>query len=337
MSAQLALNSPIRADGLRPVDASHDLLQVADLIEQAFAGELESSGRRSLQDLRALARMGPFTQWLARSDPYLQDVLGGFVWQADDRVVGNITVQRADSYGARWQIANVAVDKDWRGRGIGRALMQAALARIREQRGSWAALQVRTDNPVALRLYEQLGFQPLTEEMVLQLDRLPSWLEPADPPAGLRTYHSREWQTRYTLEASCRSELAQWWRPIRSHDFMQLAESRISEKLWELAGRNRMQRWIIDGAHGGFAAWLAIDARRWAGVHQLSFSVHPAVRGQYERPLLHRALTFLRDYPRWPVRVEHSGDHREMREAFQAAGFRVVRNHLAMRRKMQET
>lgn len=334
MSAQLALNSPISPDGLRPLDPFKDLNQVADLIEHAFAGELEPSGQRSLQDLRALARMGPFTQWLARSDPYLQDVLAGFVWQGDGRVVGNITLQRGDSYGGRWQIANVAVDKNWRGRGIGRALMEAALARIEEQHGSWAVLQVRTDNAAALTLYQHLGFQPLTEELVLQLDQVPAAAPAAEPIAGLRAYHHSEWQARYVLESSCRSELAQWWRPLRSHNFIQVTESRLGEKFWELAGRNRIRRWTLDGAHGGLAAWLEVDARRWNGIHRLGVTVHPALRGRTEDRLLGHLLTFLDDYPRWPVRIEHSGEHPQMIEALHAVGFHLVRNHMAMRRKM---
>lgn len=334
MSAQLTLNSSVSADGLRPIDPLRDLAQVADLIEEAFAGELEPSGRRSLQDMRALARMGPFTQWLARSDPYLHDVLGGFVWQADGRVVGNITLQRGDSYGGRWQIANVAVDRAWRGRGIGRTLMEAALARIEEQHGSWAVLQVRNDNPPALALYQHLGFQPLTEELTLQLDQVASSTSPAQPIPGLRAYHHSEWQARYVLEASGRSEFAQWWRPIRSHDYMQVTESRITEKLWELAGRNRVRRWVLDGAHGGLAAWLEVDARRWDGIHRIGITLHPALRGQMEALLLAHLLAFLHDYPRWPVRIEHSGEHPQLLEALSTAGFRVLRNHLAMRRKL---
>ena len=75
--------------------------------------------------------MGPLVGLMARSDPYLEDVLGGFVWIEDDRVVGNVTLQRMDSYGSRWQIANVAVSKDYRGRGIGRALVTTAVERIK--------------------------------------------------------------------------------------------------------------------------------------------------------------------------------------------------------------
>jgi ribosomal protein S18 acetylase RimI-like enzyme len=336
MSAQLAIDQRTSYRGLRPLDPRKDLNQVADLIEEAFTGELEPGGIAALRDLRMLSRMGPLVGLMARSDPYLEDVLGGFVWIEDDQVVGNVTIQRLDAYGSRWQIANVAVTKEYQGRGIGRALVEAALDRIAERRGSWAVLQVRADNAVARNLYQRLGFEGLTEDMALQLDRLPAQTPQVEPPAGLRPYLPGEWQARYTLESASRTELAQWWRPVRSHDFMQLAESRLGEKLWELMGRNRVRRWAVQGEHG-LAAWLCVDARRWQGIHRLALSVHPSCRGQLEQPLVSYALAFLTEYPRWPVRVEHQGEHRELVQALEASGFRVMRNHLAMRYKIAGT
>jgi ribosomal protein S18 acetylase RimI-like enzyme len=333
MSAQLAIDQRTAYRGLRPLDPRKDLNQVADLIEEAFTGELEPGGIAALRDLRVLSRMGPLVSLMARSDPYLEDVLGGFVWIEDDRVVGNVTIQRLDAYGSRWQIANVAVTKGHQGRGIGQALIKAALERIAERRGSWAVLQVRSDNAIAKGLYQHLGFEGLTEDILLQLDRLPAQTPEAEPPAGLRPYRHDEWQPRYTLEAACRSELAQWWRPVRSYDFMQLAESRMGEKIWEVMGRNRIRRWVMQGAKG-FTAWLSVDARRWQGIHRLAFAVHPSARGQLEQPLVQHALAFLSAYPRWPVRVEHQGEHRELVQALEEAGFRTLRNHLAMRCKV---
>jgi hypothetical protein len=46
------------------------------------------------------------------------------------------------------------------------------------------------------------------------------------------------------------------------------------------------------------------------------------------------ALSYLADYPRWPIRIEQYGDHPELIDAVRRAGFTIVRNHLAMRKKM---
>lgn len=332
MSAQLVANIQVHSQGLRSLDPRRDLHQVADLIEHAFRGELEPGGLAALRDMRMLARMGPLVSLIARSDPNLEEMLGGFVWIEDGRVVGNVTIQRIDPYGDRWQIANVAVASDHQGRGIGRALVTAAVEHIGERGGTWAVLQVREDNAVARGLYERLGFEPLTQDVTLKLARIEK-IQPTNLVSGLRSYRRAEWHARYELETAARTSLAQWWRPVHSRDFWQSAESYLGERLWEMFGRNRIRRWVVPG-NQQLAAWLALDAWRWRGVHQLHFTVHPSCRGQMEDQLVSFALAFLADYPHWPAEVRHQGEHREMIETLLRHGFQIVRNHLAMRKKL---
>jgi ribosomal protein S18 acetylase RimI-like enzyme len=333
MNAQLVATQPTAPSGLRPLDPRQDLSQVADLIQEAFSGELEPGGLAALRDLRMLSRMGPLVGLMARHDPYVEDVLGGFVWVEEGRVVGNVTIQRLDSYGSRWQIANVAVAQAFRGRGIGRALMTASLERIAQRHGHWAVLQVRADNAVARGLYEQMGFEFVTQEVILRLQRLEEGATPVAMPEGMRPYDPEAWRACYELATASRNALDQWWYPVRSRDHWQSAESRLGQRIWELVGRNRVRRWVVPGEHG-LIAYLGLNARRWQGEHTLEFLVHPQGRGRLEMPLVHYALGFLADYPRWPVVVQHKGQHPELIEALQVAGFATRRNHVTMRLKI---
>jgi ribosomal-protein-alanine N-acetyltransferase len=54
-------------------------------------------------------------------------------------------------------VHNIAVDPAWRGRGVGRALLDALLARADEAHAQ-VFLEVRTDNAPAIALYEKHGF-----------------------------------------------------------------------------------------------------------------------------------------------------------------------------------
>jgi GNAT superfamily N-acetyltransferase len=56
---------------------------------------------------------------------------------------------------------HINVDKPWRGRGIGRLLMQACLDQLRALRVSGVHLYTTNINQAACRLYEALGFQLL--------------------------------------------------------------------------------------------------------------------------------------------------------------------------------
>ena len=104
-----------------------------------------------------LSRMGPLVVLMARSDPYLEDVLGGFVWMEDDQVVGNVTIQQFGSPTARWQITPMSRSRAYQGRGIGRALVETAVQRIDDRRGGWAYRCA----PITMwqrGLYKRLGF-----------------------------------------------------------------------------------------------------------------------------------------------------------------------------------
>ena len=56
-------------------------------------------------------------------------------------------------------IATVAVHPDYRGRGIGREIMEIALRESSRKGAKQATLEVRAGNEIARRLYEGLGFQ----------------------------------------------------------------------------------------------------------------------------------------------------------------------------------
>jgi len=121
----LARREPFR--GLRRFDPSRDLRQVADLISAAFGANLDAEGRAALADLQRLSALGPLVRFILAADPNLQRLLNGYVWIEEGRVVGNVSLQSSLQYGGRWYVSNVAVAPDFRGRGVARSLMEAAL------------------------------------------------------------------------------------------------------------------------------------------------------------------------------------------------------------------
>ena len=64
----------------------------------------------------------------------------------------------ARAAGGEAEILTLAVAPAARGRGLGRRLMQAAIARARELVAETMFLEVGTENPAALALYARLGF-----------------------------------------------------------------------------------------------------------------------------------------------------------------------------------
>jgi [ribosomal protein S18]-alanine N-acetyltransferase len=109
---------------------------------------------------------------------------------AEDNLLDGRTVS---GYLCRWLVAdeyhvlNVAVHPDFRQRGIGEALMLAAISEARARKAHLMILEVRRSNLEARRLYRKLGFEerrlrrnyygPGEDALVMELD-------PADSPLG---------------------------------------------------------------------------------------------------------------------------------------------------------
>jgi len=320
--------------GVRPFDIGRDLRPVAELIADAFTNELDVRGKAALREMRIMSHVSGLLKLLNRGTGELDDVFGGFVWIEQGRVVGNVTVQRADKYGQRWQIANVAVAPSFRGRGIARMLMRQALDHVEHSRGDWAVLQVYEHNSVACSLYESLGFEAVGATVTLRLDRLPR-VDPPAPIPGFRSFSAQHWQPLYELANSQADGQAQWWRAVRRADFEMPLDQIALEWFWRTAGRRRVFRQCIQSARR-FEAALTLTAQRWSGPHELSLWARPEQQGRYEEQLVQWALATLWDYPRALVTVNMSRDHAAGLAALQAFGFEPQQALLTMRRRISE-
>jgi len=317
--------------GIRPFDIGHDLRPVAELIADAFAHELDQRGSAALREMRIMSHVGALLKLLNRSTGEFDDIFGGFVWVEAGKVVGNVTVQRADSAGVRWQIANVAVAPSYRGRGISRQLMVHALAYIRENGGDWAVLQVYAQNHIARTLYDRLQFEEVGGSVEMRMARVPT-MAATDPPK-LKSFSGDQWQPLYELANSQQNGQMQWWRPPRRIDFQVTFEQMISEWFWRVAGRRQVYRRCIQTGQR-FDAAIILTASRWRGVHQLQLWVQPDYHGQHEAPLLQWALSTLQGYPRWPVTLTLSAQHSAAICAAQHSGFQEQQTLLTMCRKV---
>ncbi len=142
---------------IRPIRTRQDLNAVADLVELCFADTMDADGREYLRHMRRVARdsFGMGVNGLERLTLPIQ----GFVWEENERIIGNLTLISFMRYGRRYYlIANVAVHPDHRRKGIARRLTMTGLDFARNQGVDAAWLQVRNDNPGAFELYRSLGF-----------------------------------------------------------------------------------------------------------------------------------------------------------------------------------
>lgn len=127
-----------------------DFLYEAIFVPEGFDGEVPRSVVRD--DPRCRAAYEGFGS--LPDDRALVAVMGG-------RVVGACWVRMTDEYGHiddTTPSLSIALYKEYRGQGIGSAMMRAMLEELRDAGYARVSLSVQGENP-ALRLYERLGFR----------------------------------------------------------------------------------------------------------------------------------------------------------------------------------
>lgn len=124
-----------------------------DVVELLWAVAAEGRWLGTEIPFDRAARRGYLADLLIREDAVL--FVAADVQHAPPRIVGHLSMS-VTSYG----VADVAMalDKGWRGRGIGTALLDAGLAWARSTRAHKVFLEVWPDNTAALALYRGAGF-----------------------------------------------------------------------------------------------------------------------------------------------------------------------------------
>jgi mycothiol synthase len=138
---------PVWPDGVavRTFDPERDAKAVHELIQRAFA-----DNERHVDE--------PYAEWVAGNiDREAFDPTLWFLAVAGDEIVGSIVCPAYESEG--W-VRQLAVAREWRGRGVGMALLRKALSEFHRRGRPHAALVVDSWNRTgAKELYERAGMR----------------------------------------------------------------------------------------------------------------------------------------------------------------------------------
>jgi ribosomal protein S18 acetylase RimI-like enzyme len=322
--------------GLRPLDPMKDLRGVADLIEEAFAHDLDRSGQNALQELRWLSRLKPILWWMLYANPGHTDFLSGFVWEEERKIVGNITVNRTGAGSRRWLISNLAVARRWRSRGIARGLMQSGLELVREYNGLSVALQVRTDNAPAKHLYDSFGFKEISGKTQLWARRVPK-VDYYPLPRRLllrpRKFDIDDARQAFNLAMVATPQLAQKEWPLRQNQFRLSSSERVNNYFRWLVGGGAALFWVVEDGQR-IVATINIRPGVWGQSHKLDLVVHPDWRGNLEKPLISRALKYLYTWRGRGLSIKQAADHRAAVEAYKEFGLKEIQTLVWMKKKM---
>ena len=306
---------------IRPLNVLRDLSAVADLIELCFSPTMDNDGQRYLSDMRRASRDDSFLRWASRVTETATLPLMGYVWEQDGRIVGNASLIPFRQAGKRiYLIANVAAHPDYRRRGIGRALTERVMKQARDKGAATLWLHVRDDNPGAIKLYEELGFQELARRTTWQAvpdSRL------AYPGAGISVLprHPRYWPQQQEWLQRQYPDALRWYQAWNINAF----RPGVLNWLYLLFLDSNIKQWVAIRNDTLLAtlSWMPPGGR----TDSLYAATAPGTDPDALTTLLVHARRTITYYPQ--LTLEYTAG--EMTEAIEAAGFKPRRTLLWMR------
>ena len=311
---------------IRPMSMFRDLSAVADLIELCFADTMDRDGRRYVADMRRASRDNGFLNWATSMTENASLPVTGFVWEEDKRIIGNASLIPFRDAGKRiYLIANIAVHPDHRRRGIARSLTQRAMGYGWGKRASALWLHVRDDNPGAIKLYTDLGFQGIASRT--------NWIAKPDslfpqPESDLQIVarHSRFWPQQQDWLRRLHPDTLNWYHPININSL----RPGLMNRFYLLFVDMHIRQWV---AVQGDRLLATLAWTHTTGRSESLIVATPPVQGDSGRSaealaqlLIHARRTLS---TRANMSLEYPGG--ELIEAFIAAGFTERRTLLWMR------
>lgn len=152
------------------------------MIRKADLNDIPSISKLYREQFREMAKLIPdFIKEGDQSIEFLEKTILNdesdiLVYDYDDKVVGFVLLQakiRPDFDfmlpGKFCYIMDIIITENYRNKGFGTALMNSAKDWAKEQGCSFINLDVLTNNPKAISLYEKLDFMPKAQEMYCKI------------------------------------------------------------------------------------------------------------------------------------------------------------------------
>jgi ribosomal protein S18 acetylase RimI-like enzyme len=312
-------------NGPRPINLNTDIPGILRLLETVFGASLGPEGQRMFAGT-SNANQSPAILW--RLSPAAAKLSLGFVWEANGRIVGNVTVLTTEVPG-RYLVVNVAVHPDFRRQGIARLLMKQVETLVRQRGGNQILLQVVKQNSAAGELYNSLRYTTVGSmthwaTSVTRLRRLELTLENGGPP--IRELKRQEWRAAYALDQLALPNDLNWPEQLKPDAYKTGFWANI---VHFLTGR-QVETWVMHGAKNQMVGLGSIRSE-WGRSHQVSLRVHPTWQGRLERPLLAKLIRRLQNLSRHSVQIEHPDDDELVNALLQEANFQPRRTLTHMR------
>ena len=239
---------------IRLVDLDRDLIDIAELIELSFASHLDSDGHSYIRQLRRAAMDKRYRSWVPGASERITTPVYGYTWVEQGKIVGNLSMIPF-LHKRKWLylIANVAVHPDHRRKGIARQLTEKALLHIRSHGVQAVWLQVRKDNPHAIKLYQSMGFIERVIRTIWRskIPNPPTMI--SKPTLTARKPTENDWHDQERWLAEVYPPEVAWYLSFNTGRF----RPSVWQSLIRMVSGSRMEQWVLtqDDQLIGTAIW----------------------------------------------------------------------------------
>ncbi len=306
---------------LRQLNIVRDLPGVADLVEKCFADTMDADGRNYIQQMRRAGKDNAFLRWATSAVETASMPLSGYIWEENGEIIGNVSmIPYRHARKKYFIIANVAVQPEYRKKGIGRALTLAAMQHAKQHRADETWLHVREDNPGAIGLYHSLGFVELTRRTAWQAqpDRNAN---AGNPGVAITRRIPRDWSVQETWLQSLYPDLMTWYQPMPWNSL----RPGFAPMLFRFIADDEVRHWVarVNNIPSAVVSWQAMAGRN----NRLWVAVPP----EGSEDALTALLLHARHELAWREKINLDFPSGQYNAAIEAAGFHQHRTLLWMK------
>jgi GNAT superfamily N-acetyltransferase len=313
-----------QASGPRPIDLNKDSRQILNLLDMAFGPIPRGRGQRMLITPSAMNTGSLFG---SRIGSYFGNVAPGFVWEEGGRIVGTLSLLEARKPG-RYLVANVAVNPQYKRRGIATGLMISTMDYIRSLGGHEVLLQVERDNDAANSLYSALNYRSLGEVNRWEATsiRLRLVASPANLDIHIRPASHRDAEAAFLLDRRCMPFDLRWPNPPEP----KMYEKSLWRRFSDLLNGRKMDIWVadapLDRSRKRRMVGLAYIESEWSRPHEIAIRVPFEQKSRIERALLSTVVGKIKQNRSGRLRMSHPAQDDSMTDLLKEANFTVKRS-----------
>ncbi|MBN1483396.1 MAG: GNAT family N-acetyltransferase [Chloroflexia bacterium] len=268
---------------IRSIKLPEDLVRIGEIAAEVWhypdhpEWSVQLDEEESLADsMEKYQRIWPFVRLIQFLAPGLRDFLHGHVWEQEGRIAGFTQLNRRGTT-ATWYISAVGVHPDFRRRGIARKLVEAGIDLVRERGGRQLSLDVIEGNVPAIKLYESLGFENYSANLLLEL--APNGAPPLPAlPEGylLNPTDPFTWPPRFELMKRITPQSVSRYEPVEPARYKRPFLTRLLFPLLVRTEGLQVHHALASTTAGQGAAYLVYEIRtRETGRNSITIDLDP--------------------------------------------------------------